>query len=264
MDARRQSDLQTEAQQPCVPTVRVKLVQAVKLDPRRSTVVKAHLVPDCVGETPVLVEGDPDLEKRTGLVFDDALVQPAKDGSVELLLTNVTAFPQVADSDADLGEATLVTPVEPGTLRGDEVEGPDDASLTAEELEATLREVSTALDSSGHPGPVTVRRVTTPGSVQERQQRLLQLLPKIQTLKPSQTDRLHNLITSNHGTFSLDKQRLTCYSSRWTLEMLNRRSFLHAGCPWQSETKWPVSSGRCRRQGWCNLQGVHGQVRSSG
>ena len=204
-DARRQSDLQTEAQQPWVPTVRVKLVQAVKLDPRRSTVVKARLVPDCVGETPVLVEGDPDLEKRTGLVFDDALVQPAKDGSVELLLTNATAFPQVADSDADLGEATLVTPVEPGTLRGDEVEGPGDASLTAEKLEATLREVSTARDSSGHPGPVTVRRVTTPGSVQERQQRLLQLLPKIQTLKPSQTDRLHNLITSNHGTFSLDK-----------------------------------------------------------
>ena len=45
------TDPQTEAK---VPTVRVKLVQAVKLDPRRSTMVKMRLTPHDADETSVV------------------------------------------------------------------------------------------------------------------------------------------------------------------------------------------------------------------
>ena len=202
--ARPLDDLESVTRQPCVPTVRVTLVQAVKLDPQHRVTVKAHLTPHHAYETPVLIEGDPGLKKLTGLVIDDALVQPTESGEVEVVLTNATASPQVAGKDTDLGVATTVSLVGPDTPLEEDAELRSAAYLLLEEFEATPTS-ELGSHSPGYHDPVTVRRVTAKCSVQERQQKLLQSLPQVQTLDPAQTHRLHDLLTSHHEAFCLDR-----------------------------------------------------------
>ena len=131
------TDPQTEAK---VPTVRVKLVQAVKLDPRRSTMVKVRLTPHDADETSVVIECDPNFESQTGFMVDSALLKPTKAGEAQLLVTNPTAFPQMLAEDSDLGEATPASVVDTGTLSGENAESlePSDNGVMTEELEVSL------------------------------------------------------------------------------------------------------------------------------
>ena len=174
----------------CVPTVRFKLVQAVKLDPQRRVTVKAHLTPHHAYETPVLIEGDPGLKTLT---------------------------------------------VGPDTPLEEDAELRSEANLTIEELEANT---STELysHSPGYHDPFTVRRVTAQCSVQERQQKLLQSLPQVQTLDLAQTNRLHDLHT------------VTTKRSAWTRMSEARLTFssspLKRGCSTQEVASTSNSPGR--------------------
>lgn len=108
------SQPETEAR---VPTVRVRLLQATRLLPQQSVVVRAQADPrPQENGGPLLVEPDQDWERCTGLQVDAALVSPSQDGCVDMVVTNPSGFTQTVDARTEFGtaagEAIVVPPHE--------------------------------------------------------------------------------------------------------------------------------------------------------
>lgn len=65
------------------------------------------------------MECDPNLEARTGLTMDDALLVPDRDGTAKVVVTNPTSLLQMIKEDTELGAATaaidpdIVSPIAP-------------------------------------------------------------------------------------------------------------------------------------------------------
>ena len=98
-----------------VPTVRVKLVQSLRLSPRQSAVVQVR-VDGCGGGGPVYVEHDPHLEDETGLSTEDALLQPNEEGCARMVISNPSSYPQVAEIGTTIGEVIAAAVVEAEVL----------------------------------------------------------------------------------------------------------------------------------------------------
>ena len=97
------SQPETEAR---VPTVRVRLLQATRLLPQQSVVVRAQADPrPQENGGPLLVEPDQDWERCTGLQVDAALVSPSQDGCVDMVVTNPSGFTQTVDARTEFGTA---------------------------------------------------------------------------------------------------------------------------------------------------------------
>ena len=77
----------------CVlPTVRVKLVQSVRLLPYQSVLMSACLT-DCDSlHGPVLVEPDASLSKGRGFQVVDSVVVPTQEGHVTVMLMNTSGI----------------------------------------------------------------------------------------------------------------------------------------------------------------------------
>lgn len=83
-----------------VPTVRVCLVQSLRLPPNQGAVVPVR----CEGsveqfQQPLLVAGQ-DLD---GLIVDSAVIMPPKDGITQIVVRNDSGFTQKLDEGATLG-----------------------------------------------------------------------------------------------------------------------------------------------------------------
>ena len=87
-----------------VPSIRVRLVQSLRLPPSRSAVMPDRLDSTWELKNPLLVEGDGSFERETGLVVEDALIAAAEDGITQLVVTNLFGFTQTVQEGVLVGE----------------------------------------------------------------------------------------------------------------------------------------------------------------
>ena len=102
---KKQWSSETEVQ---VPTVTVHPVQKVQVPPQQHALVEVWV--DCpdVGDQAVYLEPNPHLESKTGLVLEDALLQPDQDGFAQTMITNPLAVPCEVHYSTPLGEGSVV------------------------------------------------------------------------------------------------------------------------------------------------------------
>lgn len=153
-----------------VPTVRVCLVQSLRLPPNQGAVVPVR----CEGnveqfQQPLLVVAEQDLD---GLIVDSAVIMPPKDGITQIVVRNDSGFTQKLDEGAILGmvESAEVIDVCPS-------------------METT--------DS------VTVNRLNS-SNQGLREERLLTTL-KLPTLPPDELQQLKEFLVDHHDVFSLEE-----------------------------------------------------------
>ena len=115
-----------------VPTVRVRLVQTVKLRPDESVVAKVRLVGDGVGgegqeyRDPMLsgkvmmLETDEQLGMEVGAQITTSLVKLSQDGVAEVLISNSHSLTHRIPEGTDLGQAAPVEVVEPEEPTGEQ------------------------------------------------------------------------------------------------------------------------------------------------
>ena len=153
---------------PVVPSIRVSLVQAVKLLPNQSAVVPVKLDPRAEEGQALLIEGQ-HLCEDTGLVLEDTVVNTAADGTTLLVISNMTGLTQRALEGTVVGQAEVAEVVTP--------------------------------DANTH--PARVRRLSS-FQDDERRKKLLDVLP-LQDISDSDAKQLHTFLANNHSVFSLDE-----------------------------------------------------------
>ena len=85
-----------DGEQPAtVPTIRVHLLQSVRVPAGRSAVVPVQLKGGSLNYQTMLMERDPAVEESIGLRLEDALVQPSEDGIAHLRLSNSSGFTSI-------------------------------------------------------------------------------------------------------------------------------------------------------------------------
>lgn len=70
------------------------------------------------------MERDPTFVEETGLCVDDTLLQPDKEGLACLIVSNPSAYTQVADRGVTLGEV-----IEAAVVRPEESEDPEEVPV---------------------------------------------------------------------------------------------------------------------------------------
>ena len=169
-----------------VPTVRVTLVQTVKLKPGGEAVVGVRLVSgngglslksvdqDSDGLPPMLLESDQQLQDTTGVKMSSSLVLPTADGFARVLLTNQLTLTHRLMEGTEIGYATLVEVME--------------------------------TDSSKNADQARVRTVTSDGTEdQARRKELITLLsPELKAVPEEERTRLEMLLRKYHNVFSLE------------------------------------------------------------
>ena len=106
--------LQTEADDnssddAVVPSVRVYLLQSVRLPPRQSAFVPIKMEGNPPCSDTFLLEYDVEIEQSLGLRISDALVRVSDDGTARVVVTNPSGFTRNAEEGARLGSAIPVT-----------------------------------------------------------------------------------------------------------------------------------------------------------
>lgn len=155
-----------------VPTVRVRLVQSLRLPANQGAVVPVCC--DSEGgmaklQSPLLVEPVPELGS---LVVESAVVSPPRDGLTQMVVWNKSGFTQQLSKGAVLGVVD-----------------------NAEVLDAPSCEQDTE--------PVTVSRLDS--SAQEsRKKKLLEML-KLADLPPDELQQLKDFLVSVHDVFSVSE-----------------------------------------------------------
>ena len=160
----------------CVPTVRVTLVQTVKLKPGGDAVVDVKLIGDgqeCDHQPPMLLESDQPLQDGTGVRIMSSLVQPTTDGVARVLLRNQFPLTHKLEKGAEIGFGTPVEVVE--------------------------------IDSLGAADPVYVRRMASGGTEDETRQGELGALlsPELRAVPEEERAQLLTLLMKHHSVFSL-------------------------------------------------------------
>ena len=101
------------AKEAVVPTVRVRLLDSIRLPPSQSVYAQVQISQNDVNAEAdsLLVEYDPQVEKDTGLQVGSALLQPSREGFSQLLISNRSGFTQTAEKGTVLGVAVPATAV---------------------------------------------------------------------------------------------------------------------------------------------------------
>ena len=162
---------ETEVQ---VPTVSVRLVQTVQVPPQQRAVVDVRVDCSDLGDRAVYVESNPCLEKETGLVLEDTLLQPNEDGFARTIVCNPLTVPCEVQYDTSLGEGSVVT-VEDCDIKPDSVQSGVVQRVTVDEEDAD-----------------------------RRKQKLHKLIPKPETLDPDESEKLLSFLADHHEAFCLD------------------------------------------------------------
>ena len=89
-----------------MPTVRVKLVQNVRMSPYQSVLTSACLTGCDSLHGHVLVEADVSFSEGRGFQVVDSVVVPNQEGQVTVMLTNTSCITERVLKDVDLGTAT--------------------------------------------------------------------------------------------------------------------------------------------------------------
>ena len=105
-ESRVEGDSQADA---IVPSVRVYLLQSLRLPPRQSTFARVKIEGSPPTPNPVLLEYNESIERTLGLRINDALIQTSKDGSAQILIANPSGFTQRVEGGVRLGNAVQVT-----------------------------------------------------------------------------------------------------------------------------------------------------------
>ena len=155
-----------------VPSIKVSLVQSLKLTPGQSALVPVELEPlEAVRDQVLLIEGE-HLIEQTGLVLEDAVVHTPRDGTTHLVLTNMSGLTWRVPGGTVVGEAQGAVVITPGP-----------------------RQVDTP--------PVDVRRLSS-ALDEDRRKRLMQLLP-LQHVPQLDAEQLHTFLANNHDIFCLQE-----------------------------------------------------------
>ena len=165
------------------------------MKPHSGALVQIQLSPHDGCETLYCVERNPDLEAETGLMIDSALLKPSRDGVGNVVVTNPTGLPQRVEQGTVLGEAATAVVeelFEPDSFEKDVRAAPDHAEVGCQERQTTT-------SPPGH-----LRRIDTHSSQEARKKKLLQLLPKLETLEPGEGLRVCHLLQEHHEAFCLD------------------------------------------------------------
>ena len=96
-----------------VPTVRVRLLQTVRILPLQQTTVDV-VIDHCRQDVPLLLEPCEEVRQSVGLTAEAALLK-IEDGKSRIMLTNSTGFSQVMPRGSDLGEVVEVAVVQPSS-----------------------------------------------------------------------------------------------------------------------------------------------------
>lgn len=93
-----------------VPTVRVRLIQDVRVLPNECVTAQVRLEGEMATtkQQPFLVETDPDVSKQTKMQVFDAVLHAAEDGTAQLSLLNQLGACQKIMKGTDIGKATPV------------------------------------------------------------------------------------------------------------------------------------------------------------
>ena len=86
-----------------VPTVSVKLIQALRLPAGQCSVVQVQLEGEEKGR-PLLFEADHDIEQELGLELSDILLQPTE-GTAQMVVANNSGFTKCVHAGTTIGEA---------------------------------------------------------------------------------------------------------------------------------------------------------------
>ena len=164
-----------------VPTVRVRLVQSVRLPPQRCIMASVQLEEGHSFCGTLLLEPTHRFEESdgNGLQFSSSLVKATEEGAAQVLITNPTGFTQRLDRGIWLGSATEADLVDPGLCepRGE---------MPSEPVE-----------------PVHVKAVQ--GSDDQRKRTLARLLEEEGSNLPWQERaKLHSLLLDHHQAFALE------------------------------------------------------------
>ena len=175
--------------QPVVPSVRIKLIHAVRLPPRHDVKVSIHLEGKDELCGPVMIESDTDC-LPDGILATESLIVAPETRQTEILLTNSTGITQQLDAGVCLGHASEVDIIPHALLTSGMDENSGNANNTGNEREAD---------------PASVLTITTP-DVTSRKQKLAKLLAgEGAALKWQDKDKLLQFLLANHQAFAIDE-----------------------------------------------------------
>ena len=95
-----------------VPTVRVRLVQSLRLPPSHSVVADVTIEDGCSCTGPLLLQYDKHKEDSLGICAGDVLIQPHS-GNSQLLVTNMSGFTRRLEKGEVLGRVVHADVVSP-------------------------------------------------------------------------------------------------------------------------------------------------------
>ena len=101
-----------DSEEAVVPTVRVCLLQSISLPAGQSAVVPVKVEGADKLNGPMLLDYDESIELSTGLMVEDALIQPTKEGYAALRVSNRHGFMHSVEDGATLGRACEATVVD--------------------------------------------------------------------------------------------------------------------------------------------------------
>ena len=109
-----------------VPTVRVKLLNSVRLLPNWCTPVAVSVEGGSHGDLLVSIEGEP------------ALIRPDKNGTANVLKSNATGWTRKLDRDTPLGEVEVLLDMAPASVNVISAPSPSNAADRQQKLESIL------------------------------------------------------------------------------------------------------------------------------
>ena len=155
-----------------VPSIKVGLVQSLKLPPSQCALVPVKLEsPTTVKDQMLLIEGE-HLLGDTGLILESAVVDTSRKGTTHLVITNMSDLTQRISEGTIVGEAQAAEVITP----------------EAGETGAPL---------------VDVRKLTS-AQDEDRRRTLMELLP-LRRVPQTDTEQLRTFLANNHDAFSLEE-----------------------------------------------------------
>ena len=104
-----------------VPTVRVQLVQSLRLPPNQSAMVDVRLMGEGLSKSdgPLLFEPDPMFQEECGVQVSDSILQCTREGTAKVLLTNCLGLFQRPQEGLEIGSvspAEVIDPLAPSSV----------------------------------------------------------------------------------------------------------------------------------------------------
>ncbi len=165
-----------------VPTVRVSLVQSLRLLPHQGASVSVRLDPgsELPESEPVLLE--PSMGAQEPLLHvEDAILRFNHEGLAQIAVFNTTGCSCSMEAGAKLGEASTVTLIHPDQIPSE-----------------------TARSQCGQDGIQPVIKHVTEWEPSQRKLVLQELVGKPELLTPEQTQKLHEFLGEHHEAFCLE------------------------------------------------------------